>query len=136
MEHVSPLSCSLDLNEILTVVTAVPWSTDTISNLPVGLSGPHGDDVTNHLMTRNDGTFQGTSASVGKTSREVEDSLRIPEMACLHRFVRVTDSCGEHLDEHLALLGLLQRHILECQRAILFLDDDGLVGLGQGAGHV
>lgn len=95
-----------------TVMTSVPRTTNSLTNLPFLNAGSYGSNITDNFVAGDD----------GKT---------ISESSVLNDSVRVADTTSDDFDENLICFWFSKLDILNNERGIGLFEDGGFVGFGK-----
>jgi hypothetical protein len=96
-----------------TVMGAVPWSTDAITDFPLLLT----------VANRDNGAYD----FVARDSRE---GCSFAECALLEETIGVTYTASVYFDQDFALFGMFDGNLFDSPRCTRLLDDDSATGLG------
>ena len=121
------------------IVSAVPCPTNPVTNLPLLLARPHGDNISDEFVAE---TLDLTAGKTGQAMQlikleRVEDrNLRWTKVSIQNVRIAMAYATSQHLEQNLTCLGFLQFKLRDLERLIHARDNSRLVFLREGARHV
>lgn len=112
--------------ELHTIMSAVPGPANKITDFPLFLSWANSHNFANHFVAWNPGAAKCqrkvSNVLIYELNPQEVSKITIPDV-----YIGVTDSTGYRLDEDLALGGFFERHFLNGQWFICFLEDSSFI---------